>query len=152
MAQSSRQNKGNSVITDVSCLTVHVSDRLTNSHRKASSPRQVTHVTYPVASQKQLVDPRIIRKSDPDSQIPVPTFTMVARRKQYTRRPTITPTPTCTANLYRHIKRRVGRSLKRTHCQRGLVTPYKLSGTESTFSSFERIPRPLFRQDSTCSH
>ena len=47
------------------------------------------------------------------------------------------------------------RSLKRTHCNRVLVTSrkqtaYKLSGTKSSLSSLERVPRPLYRQDSTC--
>ena len=29
---------------------------------------------------------------------------------------------------------------------------YKLSGTKSSLSSFERVPRPLYRQDSTCDN
>ena len=82
---------------------------------------------------------------------------MVARRRQCTHRPTITPNKTCSANLYRRIKRRVGRSLKRAHCKRNLVpsgkqAAYKLSRTQSSFSSLKRVPRPLFRQDSTCGN
>ena len=51
----------------------------------------------------------------------------------------------------------MGRSLKRTHCKRVLVTArkqaaHKLSGTKSSLSSFERVPRPLYRQDSTCGN
>ena len=54
--------------------------------------------------------------------------------------------------LDRRIKRRVGRSLKRTHCQRDLVTArkqaaYKLSGTKSSLSSLKRVSRPLYQQD-----
>ena len=54
-------------------------------------------------------------------------------------------------------QRRVGHSLKRAHCKRNLVpsrkqAAYKLSKTQSTFSSLKRVPRPLFRQDSTCSN
>ena len=46
--------------------------------------------------------------------------------------------------IFRRIKRRVGCSLKRTHCKRVLViarkqAAYKLSGTKSSLSSFERI-------------
>ena len=49
----------------------------------------------------------------------------------------------------------MGRSLKQTHCKRVLVTArkqaaYKLSRTKSSLSSLERIPKPLYRQDSTC--
>ena len=63
---------------------------------------------------------------------------------------------TCSANIYRRIKRRVGRSLRQAHCKRNLVpsrkqAAYKLSGTKSSLSSLTRVPRPLLRQDSTCS-
>ena len=107
-----------------------------------------------MASQKQLEGTQITRKVDPNSQVPASPFTMVATGRQRSYRPTITPNKACSANLYRCIKRRVGRSLKRTHCKRVLVTTrkqaaYKLSGTKSSISSFERILRPLCRQDST---
>ena len=51
-------------------------------------------------------------------------------------------------------KRRVGRSLRRTHGKRVRVNTrkqaaYKLSGTKSSLSSFKSVPRPLFRQDSS---
>ena len=52
------------------------------------------------------------------------------------------------------IKRRVGRSLKRAHCKGVLVSArkqaaYKLSGTKSSLSSFKRISRSLYRQNSS---
>ena len=82
---------------------------------------------------------------------------MVTRRRQHTHRPTISPHKACSANVYRCIKRRVVRSLKRAHCKRNLVTSrkqaaYKLPRTQSSFSSFKRVPGPLFRQDSPCSN
>ena len=54
-------------------------------------------------------------------------------------------------------KRRVGRSLKRTHCQRDLVTArkqtaYKLFGTQGSVSCLKRVSKPLCRQDSTCGN
>ena len=110
-----------------------------------------------MASQKQLASTRIIRESDPNSQISAPTLTMVASRRQCSHRPTITPHKTCSANFYRHIKRRVGHSLKQVHCKRTLVSAgmqaaYKLSGTKSSFSSLKRVPRPLCGQDSSSGH
>ena len=136
---------------------VHVSDRFTNSHRKASSPRPATHETHTVASQKPLENTRITRKGDPNPQFPAPSFTMVATGRQHSHRPTITPNKTCSANLYRRIKRRVGRSLKRAHCQRDLVTArkqaaYKLFGTKGSVSSLKRVPKPLCRQNSSCGN
>ena len=53
----------------------------------------------------------------------------------------------------------MGCSLKRTHCQRDLVTArkqaaYKLPGTKGSLSSLKRVSRPLYRQveDSTCGN
>ena len=82
---------------------------------------------------------------------------MVTEGRQCTYRPTITPNITCSANIYRRIKRRVGRSLRRAHCTRDLVpsgkqAAYKLSRTKSSLSGFKRVPRPLPKQDSTCSN
>ena len=69
---------------------------------------------------------------------------MVAGGEQCAPRSTITPSKTCSANMYRCIKRRMGHSLKRTHCKRVLVTArkqaaYKLSGTKSSLPSFKRV-------------
>ena len=112
------------------------------------------HETYSVASQKQLEGAGISREDYPSTQVPAPTLTMVAKGKQCATRSTITPNQTCSANIYRRIKRRVGRSLKRAHCKRVLVSArkqaaHKLSGVESSVSSLERVPRSLCRQDSS---
>ena len=89
--------------------------------------------------------------------LPAPSFTMVARRRQCASRLTVTPSKTCAANFYRHIKRRVRRSLKRAHCKRVLVgagkqAAHKLSGTQSSFSNLKRVPRSLCRQNSPSSN
>ena len=115
LAEPSGQNTRNTVTTGLSGPAVHVSDRFTNSHRKASSPRLTPY------------------------------------------RPTITQNITCSANLYRRIKRRVGHSLKRMHCKRHLVpsgkqAAYQLPRTQGSLSSLKRVPRPLHTQDSTCSN
>ena len=112
LAESSGQNSRNFITTGLSGLAVHVSDRFINSHRKASSPRPTPYATHTVASQKQLESTRVNRKGDPNPQVPAPPLTMVAKRRQCPHRPTITPNKMCSANLYRCMKRRVGRSLK----------------------------------------
>ena len=63
---------------------------------------------------------------------------------------------TCSANLYRRIKRRVGCSPKRMHCKRHLVpsgkqVAYQLPRTQGSLSSLITVPRPMHTQDSTCS-
>ena len=109
-----------------------------------------------MASQKQLEGTRVTKKGDSNTKVLAPTFTMVAARGQCPYRPTITLNKICSANLYRHIKRRVGRSLKRTHCKRHLVpsgkqVAYQLPSTQGSLSSRKRVPRPLHTQDGTCS-
>ena len=157
VAEPSGQNIRNNVTTTLSSSTVHVPDRVANSHRKASSPRPATYEAHTVSPQAALENTRVTRKSDSNSQILVPSFAMVATGRQCSHRPTITPNKTCSANLYRRIKRRVGRSLKRIHCQRDLVTArkqvaYKLFGTQGSVSCLETISKPLCKQDSTCGN
>ena len=64
-----------------------------------------------MASQKQLEDTGIVRKTDSSIQISTSSLTMVAEGRQCPHRSTITPHTTCSANLYRHIKRRWGAHL-----------------------------------------
>ena len=156
LAEPSGQDTRNTVTTGLSGSAVHVSDRCTNSCRKADSHRPASYETHTVASQKQLEGTRVTKKGDSNTKVLAPTFTMVAARGQWPYRPTITPNKTCSANLYRRIKRRVGRSPKRMHCKRHLVpsgkqVAYQLPKTQGSLSSLKRVPRPLHTQDSTCS-
>ena len=157
LAEPSGQNTRNTVTTNLSGPAVQVSDRFTNSHRKASSPRPTSYETHTVASQKQLEGTRVTRKGVSNTKVLAPTLTMVAARGQCTHRPTIKPNKTCSADIYRCIKRRVGCSLRRAHYKRNLVpsgrqAAYKLSRTKSSLSGFKRLPRLLLKQDSTCSN
>ena len=101
--------------------------------------------------------PESLEKRIPPTQISTSSLAMVAKRRQCPHRPTITPHSACTANLYRRIKRRVGHSLKRVHCQRNLVptgkqVTYKLPRTQSSFSSFKRVPKPMRGQNGSDSN
>ena len=89
--------------------------------------------------------------------IPPPRFTMVARRKQCASRSTITPHKACSANFYRRIKRRMGRSLKRAHCKGFLVSSgkqaaHKSPGAKSSFLGFERVSGPMHKPNSPSGH
>ena len=86
-----------------------------------------------------------------------PPSKMVAGGKQCATGSTITPSKTCSANIYRCIKRRVGRSLRRAHCKGNLVpsrkqVPHKPPRAESSISSSKRVSNPLLQQDSTDSY
>ena len=74
---------------------------------------------------KQLEGPRVTRKGDPGPQIAPFPSKVVAGGKQCAARSTITPSRTCSANIYRCIKRRVGRSLRQAHCKGNFVPSRK---------------------------
>ena len=157
MAKPSGQNIGDTVPTGLSGPAVHVPDWFTDSHGKASSPWQAAHAAHTVAPQKPLEDTRVSRKSYSHSQVPAPSHAMVATGRQHSHRPTFTSNKACSANVYRLLKRRVGRSLRRPHYQRDLVatgkqTAHKLFGAKSSFSSLKRVSKFLCRQDDTCGN
>ena len=157
LAKPPTKNTGTVIPTDLSGLGVHVFNRFANSHRETSSSRSSPHETNSVAFEKQLENTRIPGEGHSNSQVPAPSFTMVVGRKESTHRPTTTPTKTCSANLYRRIKRRVGCSLKRAHCKRNLVVTrkqaaYKLPRTQDSFPSLKRVPKSLLQQYRSNSH
>ena len=137
--------------TDLSGPEIDVPYWSVDSYRKSGSSGPPTHATHPVASQKQLEGSRVTGKSYPSSQIPPPSSRVVAGGEQCAPRSTITPTKTCSTAVYRHLKRRLGRSLKRAHCKRGLVASgkqasHKFFGTKGGLLSPKEVPRPLSKQ------
>ena len=157
LADSDRQNSVNSVQSRGSGPTIHVPHRAPNSNRKASLPTSTSYETHTVALKKQLEGTRITRKGDIRSQIAPPPPKVVAGGKQCASRSTIIPTKTCSADIYRRIKRRVGHSLKRAHCKGNLVpsrkqVTHKPFGAKSGLSGPKRVLRPLLQQHSTGSH
>ena len=125
LADLNRQDIVNSVRSGVTGLAVHVPYRTSNSHRKTSPPRLPSYEAHTVALEKQLEGTRITRKDDIHSQVAPSSLKVVAGGKQCSSRSTITPTKSCSADLYRRIKRRVGHSLKRTRCKGNLVSSRK---------------------------
>ena len=110
-----------------------------------------------MASRKHLEGTRVTRKGDYNTKVLAPTFTVVTAGGHSPYRLTITPNKTCSTNLFRYMKRRVGSSLKREHCKRHLVpsgkqVAYQLSRTQGSPSSLKRVPRPLHTQDTSCSN
>ena len=157
LADLDRQDQINTVGSGMPGPKIHVPHRSIHSNRKTSPLRVTTHETHTVALEKQLEGPRITRKGDPCSQIPPPSSKVVAGGRQCATRSTITPSKTCSANIYRRIKRRVGRSLRRAHCKGNLVptreqVSHKPLGAESSISSSKRVSNPRLQQDSVDSY
>ena len=153
LADLDRQDQINTVGSGMPGPKIHVPHRSTHSNRKTSPLRATTHEAHTVALEKQLEGPRVTGKGDPGPQIPPLPSKVVVGGKQCASRSTITPSKTCSANLYRCIKRRVGRSLRRAHCK-GKVVPtrkqvtHKPLGAESSISSSKGVSNPSLQQDS----
>ena len=157
LADLDRQDQINTVGSGLPGPTIHVPHRSAHSNRKTSPLRATTHASHTVALEKQLEGPRITGKGDPSPQVPPPPSKVVAGGKQCATRSTITPSKTCSANFYRRIKRRVGRSLRQAHCKGNLVpsreqTAHKPLRAKSSVSSSKRVLNPLLQQDSTDSY
>ena len=115
LADPTDKNTGNHIQSSVPGPEINVLDWVTDCHRKTSTLGLFTHEAHRVASQKQLEGTSDTGKDHPHSKITPSTSRMVAGGNQCYHRSAITPTKTCSANLHRCIKRRVGRSLKRKH-------------------------------------
>ena len=157
LADPTDKDTGHYVKSSVSGPAFNVLDRFTDCHIKTGTSGQVTYDTHTAASQKQLESTKDTGKDHPHSQLTPPASKMVAGGKQCYHRSTITPTKTCAADLYRCIKRRVGRSLKRAHGKGKLVTSrkqtaHKLSRVKSSSPGLKRISSPLYQHYSPHSY
>ena len=157
LAGLDRQDSVSTIRSGVPGLAIYVPHRSSHSNRKASPPRATPHETHTVALEKQLEGSRVTRKGDSSPQVAPPPPKVVAGGKQSGTRSTITPSKTCSANIYRHIQRRVGRSLKRAHCKGNLVPSRKQAAhksfrAKSSLSSSKRVSKPLLQQDSATSY
>ena len=157
LAGPDRQDQIHNVGSGVPGPTIHVPHRSTHSNRKTSPLRATSHETHTVALEKQLEGPRITGKGDTGPQVSPPPPKVVAGGKQCATRSTITPSKTCSANLYRCIKRRVGCSLRRAHCKGNLVpsreqVAHKPLRAKSSISSSKRVSNPRLQQDSVDSY
>ena len=157
LAGLDRQGSDHTVRSGVSGPTVHVPHRSTHSNRETGPPRATPHETHTVAPEKQLEGPRISRQGDSSTKVTPHPPRVVAGGKQCATRSTITPSKTCSADLYRRIKRRVGRSLRRAHCKGSLVpsrdqVSHKSLRAKSSISSPKGIPTSVLQQDSAHSY
>ena len=110
LADPTNKNTGTHIQSNMPGPEINVPYRAIDGHRKTGTLRPVTHETHTVASQEQLDGPRDNGKGHSHSKVTPPTSEMVAGGKECSYRSTITPTKTCCTDLYRRIKRRVGRS------------------------------------------
>ena len=99
--------------------TVHVIDRTAYSHRKASLVGTSLYEAHPVALETPLACPRGARKDHTSSPFSPSTPKLVVGRAQHSEGPAITPSTTRSSTVYRHLKRRLGRTIRGNSTARG---------------------------------
>ena len=142
VAEPSRENAETAFPTGSPGPGIHVLDRFANGYRKQVHLGQLHMRLIQWHHKHNWRVPESLEKVIPNPQVLAPPFTMRAEGRQCPYSPTSTPNKTCSANIYRRINRRVGRSLRRALCKSNLVpsgkqVAYKLSRTLSSFSDFK---------------
>ena len=117
------------------CSSVHVPDRSSDCDGKASVCWSAPYEANSVAPEASLACAGTSGEGNSGSQVSPSSFGLVVGRQQCASGSTFAPSSTRSSSLYRRFKRRLGRSLRRIHCKRSLVStrrkaPHKFSGAE----------------------
>ena len=99
----------------------HVLDRPSHGDGKTGPFYISTHETHPVAPEEPLAHSGIIGESHSDSQVPSSPPALVAKGGKRPARPKLAPPSSGGSDLYRRIKRRLGRIFRRLYRQGRLV-------------------------------
>ena len=115
--------------------SVHVPDRSSDCDGKASVCWSAPYEANSVAPEASLACAGTSGEGNSGSQVSPSSFGLVVGRQQCSSGSTFAPSSTRSSSLYRRFKRRLGRSLRRSHCKRSLVStrrkaPHKFSGAE----------------------
>ena len=136
---------------------VHVSHRFVDSHRETGGFGSPSHETDSVALEESLARARGPREGDSSSQISISSSAVVAGQKQCAQRPTSSSSTACSAVVYRRLKRRLERALRRPHGKRSLVglrkpVAHKLSRAKSGPSGPQEVRATVLGPDHFDSH
>ena len=134
---------------------VHVFDRPSDSNRKTSSIGAAAYKTHSMAPEKALACPGISGKGHSNSFISPCTSKVVVGPGQGALRSTLTPSSTRPSTVYRRLKRRLGRSLKRLHGKRSLVRvrrrlAHKFVGAQGSPAGLKTVRAVMLQPDSSC--
>ena len=134
---------------------VHVFNRPSDSNRKTSSIGTAAHVAHSMAPEKALACPRISGKGHSNSFISPCTSKVVVGPDQGALRSTLTPSSTRPSTVYRRLKRRLGRSLRRLHGKRSLVRvrkrlAHKFVRAQGSPADLKTVRAVVFQPDSSC--
>ena len=157
MDSSSREDKLHQESEQLHSQTIHVVNRTAYSHRKPSLVRSSSYEAHSVALEASLARPRGSREDHTNSSVSPSTPRLVVGREQCTERSTSTPPSARSAAVYRHLKRRLGRTLRGLHCKRRSVNhrkspPHKLSRIKSSPSGPEELRVSVQGPDCSCGN
>ena len=107
--------------TDLLGQAIHVPHWASNGYRETGGFGTPSHEAYSVAFKEVLACPRGLREDNPHSKVPPCSPEMVVRPGEGPEGSTSTPVTACPSALYRRLKRRLGRTLRRLHGKRPLV-------------------------------
>ena len=134
---------------------VHVSNRPSDSNRKTSSIGAAAYEAHSMAPEKALACPGISGKGHSNSFISPCTSKVVVGPGQGALRSTLTPSSTRPSTVYRRLKRRLGRSLRRLHGKRSLVKvrkrlTHKFVGAQGSPAGLKTVRAVMLQPDSSC--
>ena len=121
----------------------HVLDRPPHLHGEAGDIGSPPYETNSVAPKDTLAHPRVLGEDHPDSPILSPPPAVVVKGGERSVRSTFAPPSSHSSDLYRRIKRRLGRTFRRLYRKRYLVSAGKQTGIESGFASPKSLRTPL---------
>ena len=128
--------------------TIHVLDKPSHSDRETGSIRTPPHEAHPMAPKDTLAHPGVLGEGHPDPQVPSSSPTVVVKGGKRSDRSTLAPPSSRGSDLYRRIKQRLGRTLRRLYRKRRLVgvgkqTAHQFSRIESGLVGPKSIRTPL---------
>ena len=135
--------------------SLHVPHRAAYCHRKASVGWPPSHETGSVALKKTLARAGEPGEGYSSSSLSSSTSGLVVGQDQCAKRTTFAPSSARPTNIYRRLKRRLGRTLRGIHSTRRLVRirkspPYQLLGTQGSSSGSQEFQEAV--QGTDCSH
>ena len=136
---------------------IHVSNWPSDCNRETSSLGAAAHETRSMAPEKALACPRISGEDHPNSFFSPCSPKMVVGSNQGALRATFTPSSTCPQTVYRRLKRRLGRLLRRLHGKRHLVRvrkrlTHQFARTQSSPSGLKTVRAVVLQPGGACLH
>ena len=152
MGLPTTETSSNQESQDLFGQTIHVTHRTSYCHRETSVGGAAPHEAHSVASEKTLARSREFRENYPNSSVTPSAFRLVAKRGKRSPGSALTSPPTRPTDIYRRLKRRLGRTLRGLHSKRHLVSArksasHKFLGAKSCTVGAQKFRAPLQKSD-----